>query len=37
MCSGSGAGSYLRLKDFAYHSTLGLGVMKKEKKKKKMS
>jgi hypothetical protein len=29
MCSGSEASSYLRLIDFAYHSTLGLGVMKK--------
>ena len=32
MCSGSGAGSYLRLIDFEYHSTLGLRVMKKRKK-----
>jgi len=32
MCSGSEAGSYLRLIDFVYHSTLGLSViMKKEK------
>ena len=32
MCSGSEAGSYLRLIDFVYHSTLGLRVIKKEKK-----
>ena len=32
MCSGSEAGSYLRLVDFVYHSTLGLRVIKKEKK-----
>jgi len=31
MCSGSEAGSYLRLIDFVYHSTLGLGVIKKKK------
>jgi len=31
MCSGSEAGSYLRRIDFVYHSTLGLGVMKKKK------
>jgi len=30
MCSGSEAGSYLRLIDFVYHSTLGLRVMKKK-------
>jgi len=30
MCSGSEAGSYLRLIDFAYPSTLGLRVIKKE-------
>ena len=30
MCSGSEAGSYLRLIDFVYHSTLGLGVIKKK-------
>jgi len=30
MCSGSEAGSYLRLIDFVYHSTLGLRVIKKE-------
>jgi len=29
MCSGSEAGSYLRLIDFVYHSTLGLRVIKK--------
>ena len=32
MCSGSEAGSYLRLVDFVYHSTLGLRVMKKQEK-----
>ena len=32
MCSGSEAGSYLRLIDFVYHSTLGLRVIKKKKK-----
>ena len=32
MCSGSEAGSYLRLIDFVYHSTLGLRVIKKMKK-----
>ena len=31
MCSGSEAGSYLRLIDVAYHSTLGLRVIKKKK------
>jgi len=31
MCSGSEAGSYLRLIDFVYHSTLGLRVIKKHK------
>ena len=31
MCSGSEAGSYLRLKDFVYHSTLDLKVVKKKK------
>ena len=30
MCSGSEAGSYLRLIDFGYHSTLGLRVMQKK-------
>jgi len=29
-CSGSEAGSYLRLIDFVYHSTLGLRVIKKK-------
>jgi len=33
MCSGSEAGSYLRLIDFGYHSTLGLREIKKEEKK----
>jgi len=32
MCSGSEACSYLRLIDFVHHSTLGLRVIKKEKK-----
>jgi len=32
MCSGSEAGSYLRLIDFLYHSTLGLRVIKKKKR-----
>jgi len=36
MCSGSEAGSYLRLKDFVYHPTLGLRVKKKKKKKKRI-
>ena len=31
MCSGSEAGSSLRLIDFVYHSTLGLRVIKKKK------
>jgi len=31
MCSGYEAGSYLRLTDFVYHSTLGLRVIKKKK------
>ena len=31
MCSGSEAGSYPRLIDFVYHSTLGLRVIKKTK------
>ena len=31
LCSGSEAGSYLRLIDFVYHSTLGLTVIKKER------
>ena len=30
MCSGSEAGSYSRLVDFVYHSTLGLRVIKKK-------
>ena len=30
MCSGSEAGSYSRLIDFVYHSTLGLRVIKKK-------
>ena len=32
MCSGSEAGSYLRLVDFVYLSTLGLRVMKKKRR-----
>jgi len=32
MCSGSEAGSYLRLIDLVYHSTLGLRVIKKKKR-----
>ena len=32
ICSDSEAGSYLRLKDFVYYSTLGLRVIKKKKK-----
>jgi len=32
MCGGSEAGSYLRLLDVVYHSTLGLIVIKKKKK-----
>jgi len=32
MCSGSEAGSYVRLIDFVYHSTLGWRVIKKKKK-----
>ena len=31
MCSGSEAGSYLRLVHFVYHSTLGLRVIRKKK------
>ena len=31
MCSGSEAGSYLRLIDFVYHSTVGLRVIKKRR------
>ena len=30
MCSGSEAGSYFRLKDFVYHSNLGLSVVKRK-------
>ena len=30
MCGGSEAGSYLRLIDFVYHSTLGLRVINKK-------
>ena len=33
MCSGSEAGSYSRLIDFVYHSTLGLRVITKKKTK----
>ena len=32
MCSGSEAGSSVRLIDFVYHSTLGLRVIKKKRK-----
>ena len=32
MSSSSNAGSYLRLIDFAYHSTLGLRVLKKRRR-----
>jgi len=32
MCSGSEAGSYLRLIDVVYHSTLGLSVIKKRRR-----
>jgi len=32
MCSGSEAGSYLRLIDFVYHSTLDLRVIKKRRR-----
>jgi len=31
MCSGSEAGSYSRLMDIVYHSTLGLRVIKKKR------
>ena len=34
MCSGSEAGSYLRLINFVYHSTLGLRVIKKKRRRK---
>ena len=33
MCSGSEAGSYLRRIDFVYHSTLGLRVIKRRRRK----
>ena len=32
MCSGSEAGSYVRLIDFVYHSTLGLRVIKRKRR-----
>ena len=32
MCSGSEAGSYFRLIDFVYHSTLGWRVIKKKRR-----
>ena len=32
MCSGSEAGSYVRLIDWVYHSTLGLRVIQTKKK-----
>ena len=32
MCNGSEAGSYVRLIDFVYHSTLGSRVMKKKRR-----
>jgi len=32
MCSGSEAGSYVRLIDFVYHSALGLRVIKKKRR-----
>ena len=32
MCSGSEAGSYLRLIDFVYHSTPGFRVLKKKER-----
>ena len=32
MCSGSEAGSYLRLINFVYHSTLGLRVITKKRR-----
>jgi len=32
MCSGSEEGSYLRLIEFVYHSTLGLRVIKKKRR-----
>jgi len=36
MCSGSEAGSYLKLIDFVSYSTLGVRLTKKKKKKKKV-
>jgi len=36
ICSGSEAGSSLRLIDFVYHSTLGLRVIKKKKEEKRV-
>jgi len=33
ICSGSEVESYSRLTDFVYHSALGLGVIKKKRKK----
>ena len=32
MCNGFEAGSYLRLTDFAYHSSLGMRVIKKKRR-----
>jgi len=32
MCSASEAGSYFRLTDFVYHSTPGLGEIKKKRR-----
>ena len=37
ICSGFEAGSYLRLIDFGYHSTLGLRVIKKKQKRREAS
>jgi hypothetical protein len=37
MCSGFEAGSHSRLIDFVHHSTLGLRLIKKKKKKKPIS
>ena len=37
ICSGSEAGLYLGLIDFAYHSTLGLRVTRKKKERKERS
>ena len=36
MCSGSEAGSYLRLIDFVYHSTLGLRVIQKKRRRRRL-